>query len=111
MGPRYGTLGSLARGFARIALLDARAIGSRVPEDISITGFDDLDLASQLDVGLTTIRVPNREMGALAGASLLAIISGQSAPAMSLLPTRLIVRQSTGAPNSARGPLSARPQI
>jgi LacI family transcriptional regulator len=90
------------------AMLEARTMGLRVPEDISITGFDDLDFASQLDVGLTTIRVPNREVGELAGDTLLAIIGGQSVPATTIVPTKLIVRQSTGAPNPTRGPLSMR---
>jgi LacI family transcriptional regulator len=83
------------------ALLEARAMGRRIPEDLSIAGFDDLDLASQLEVGLTTIRVPNREMGEVAGATLLAMIAGRTPPPITLLPTALILRGSTCPPRTA----------
>jgi LacI family transcriptional regulator len=89
------------------AMLEARAIGLRVPEDLSITGFDDLDLASQLGIGLTTIRVPNREVGALAADTLLAMIGARPVPRIRIVPTSLIVRQSTGEPNAERGLLTA----
>jgi len=45
------------------AMAAARRLGLRVPEDVSITGFDDLEIAGVVQPGLTTVRVPHREMG------------------------------------------------
>jgi len=45
------------------AMSAARRVGLRVPEDVSITGFDDLEIAGAVHPGLTTVRVPHREMG------------------------------------------------
>ncbi|MBO3675415.1 LacI family DNA-binding transcriptional regulator [Streptomyces sp. NEAU-YJ-81] len=48
------------------ALQALRAAGLRVPEDVSIVGFDDIPLASQLTPQLTTVHVPYEEMGRVA---------------------------------------------
>ncbi len=82
------------------ALLEARAMGLRVPQDLSIAGFDDLELASQLEMGLTTVRVPNIEMGEQAGQILIKMIEGQPAPFLTSVRTSLIVRGSTDVPRS-----------
>lgn len=55
------------------ALIEARARRLRVPEDVSITGFDDIDLAVALDPPLSTVHVPHRRMGSLAAEKLLAL--------------------------------------
>ncbi|WP_413739964.1 LacI family DNA-binding transcriptional regulator [Sodalis sp. RH14] len=83
-----------------IALLNER--GLRVPDDISVTGFDD---AFKLGVGglyalraqgLTTIDQPKRQLGRLAGEALLKRMAQPGAPfATTLLPTLLAVRDST----------------
>ena len=78
------------------AMLEALALGLRVPEEVSVTGFDDLDLAREIPPGLTTIHAPLQEMGRLTAAFLLA--SGapeQSVPHIEL-PAELVVRGSTG---------------
>jgi LacI family transcriptional regulator len=80
------------------SLLEARSMGLRVPADISITGFDDLELASQLEISLTTVRVPMVEMGERAAETLLCLLRGQHAPQSTLVPISLVVRESTGAP-------------
>ncbi len=64
---------SMAFG-ARLALYHA---GLRVPEDVSIVGFDDQPEASYMTPPLTTIRQPGHEMGVRASEALLAIISGR----------------------------------
>ena len=77
--------------------------GLRVPEDISVIGFDDIPQASQVYPPLTTIRQPLLEMGAAGTRLLLALIQGVEAVTDRLIvPTELIVRSSTG-------PFAARP--
>jgi DNA-binding LacI/PurR family transcriptional regulator len=74
--------------------------GLRVPEDLAIVGYNDIDLASCLD--LTTMRVPMREMGGRGVQMLLAALDGhaESAPPV-LLPAELVVRGSSGASGEA----------
>jgi LacI family repressor for deo operon, udp, cdd, tsx, nupC, and nupG len=77
-----------------------RAAGLRVPEDISVAGFDDLDFSSYIDPALTTIKQPNRRFGASSIELLFDILEGrQSATRHITLPYQLIVRDSTAAPN------------
>jgi DNA-binding LacI/PurR family transcriptional regulator len=75
-----------------------RAAGLRVPDDVSVVGFDDVPLAAYFDPPLTSIRVPAHDLGLAAGHALLDRIAGREVPARTLLPTELIVRASTGAP-------------
>lgn len=70
----------------------------RVPEDISVVGFDDLLIASYTQPPLTTIRQPKRLMGQLAGETLFNLLAGTRPPDTRRLPTELIVRESTAPP-------------
>lgn len=80
-----------------MAVLQER--GLKIPDDISVVGFDDLPIASQLHPALTTVRQPIEEMGRAAVNTLLALIAGlPAATAQVTLPTELVVRQSTAAP-------------
>ncbi|MEY9783726.1 LacI family DNA-binding transcriptional regulator [Sinorhizobium fredii] len=79
------------------ALIEARALGIRVPEDLSITGFDDVAMAEQTDPPLTTMRVDNAEIGQRAADYLLACLAGRQPPPPPPLESRLILRASTGA--------------
>ena len=63
------------------ALIKAKQMGMRIPQDISITGFDDIELATVTDPRLTTVHVPHREMGKRAAISLVENINA-SAPLM-----------------------------
>jgi LacI family transcriptional regulator len=78
------------------ALLEAQALGLRVPQDLSIAGFDDLDWASQLPPGLTTMALPAREVGQLAADHLVDRLAGQTVPHATEVEVRLILRGSTG---------------
>jgi DNA-binding LacI/PurR family transcriptional regulator len=75
----------------------ARALGLDVPRDLSITGFDDILVATALEPELTTIRLPAEELGARAMATLLERLDGKTPPDVSL-PGELIVRGSTAPP-------------
>jgi DNA-binding LacI/PurR family transcriptional regulator len=70
----------------------------RVPEDISLVGFDDLFIASYTQPPLTTLRQPRRLMGHLAMESLLKLISGEDSSRVIKVPAELIVRESTAPP-------------
>lgn len=86
-------------------------LGLRVPEDVSIAGFDDGPIATQLSPALTTVRQDVEEKGRAAAGALAAALrsarDGTPPPAArTVLPATLIVRGSTGpAPASARTPV------
>jgi LacI family transcriptional regulator len=71
-----------------------------VPQTLSVTGFDDLDLAMHVDPALTTVHVPASELGRRAADLVLAQISQTEVPNRVELPANLIVRASTGRPPS-----------
>ena len=70
--------------------------GLRVPEDISVAGFDDLFVASYTQPPLTTVRQPMRRMGKLAMENLLKLMSGEESAVRIKVEAELIVRESTG---------------
>ena len=81
--------------------------GLRVPQDVAITGFDDVPVARHLHPPLTTIRQPMQELGVKAFDILYSRISTGGGKADTVLPVELIVRESCGcAPDPAR-PLQA----
>jgi DNA-binding LacI/PurR family transcriptional regulator len=78
------------------AIRGVRQRGLRVPEDVSVVGFDDSLLTAYLDPPLSTIRQPVRDMGLAAVSSLLDEIGGAKAPRTELLyRPELVVRRST----------------
>jgi len=73
--------------------------GLRVPEDLSIVGFDDVEKAELVTPALTTVRQPLAEMGRLAVSLLTRLLERQPIEAMRVeLATKLIVRDSTARP-------------
>jgi len=77
------------------ALAAAREKGLRVPEDISVAGFDDIDFAAFSDPPLTTVRVPASRMGEMAVEMLMEMIEGNSnEPKHITLDTELVIRES-----------------
>ena len=77
----------------------------RVPEDVSVVGFDDIDAALYLEPNLTTVSVQKTEMGKLAAQKIIQMIKGQDAPAPNkvLLPTHLVIRDSTARCSALKG--------
>ena len=85
-------------------LLEARRLGIAVPQDVSIVGFDDLDLASQLQPALTTVHVPAEAMWRRAADHVLALLRNEAPPPVAEIEVALVVRESTGpAPRPLRG--------
>lgn len=72
-----------------------RKAGRRVPDDVSIVGFDDIPLAAYFDPPLTTVRLPAFELGQAAGRALMERLADHAVPHRTLLSTELIVRGST----------------
>jgi LacI family transcriptional regulator len=77
------------------ALRAIRETGRVVPRDVSVVGFDDIPLARHFDPPLTTIRLPARSLGAAAGRALVERLAGRNGGERTLLPTELVVRDST----------------
>ncbi len=80
------------------ALQMARKLGLGVPQDVSITGFDDIELATVVEPALTTVHVPHREMGREAARRLVAMLAGRDPETSTCLETRLCLRDTLGPP-------------
>lgn len=80
-----------------------RALGRRVPDDVSLVGFNDMPLVDLIDPPLTTVRIPQYEMGRRAGELLLELLHDPRAPRrrepVALAP-ELVVRSSTAPPRT-----------
>lgn len=80
------------------ALNALKTRGLRVPEDVSVVGFDDTVFAAAADPPLTTIRQPKQEIGARAMALMIEQLAGDVPSTITeIVPTQLVVRGSTGA--------------
>jgi LacI family transcriptional regulator len=83
------------------AVQAARARGLRVPEDLSIVGFDDVEHATIVTPELTTVRQPLAEMGRTAGSLLMRLLERQRFETLHVeFATRLVVRDSTAQPRA-----------
>lgn len=81
------------------ALKAASQIGLRVPQDLSLVGFDDMDIAAHLDVPLTTMAQDVFGLGERAARLLIERIEGYNGPPrQETLPTQLCIRASTSKP-------------
>jgi DNA-binding LacI/PurR family transcriptional regulator len=76
------------------ALMALAASGRRVPDDVAVVGFDDIERAADTDPPLTTVRQPIEEIGRTMVKLLLAQEAGESGPTSCVLPTELVVRRS-----------------
>ena len=70
--------------------------GINVPDQVAVTGFDDVPVARHMQPPLTTVRQPILELGATAFDVLRSQIEGEARPADTVLPVRLIIRESCG---------------
>jgi LacI family transcriptional regulator len=78
----------------------AREVGLRVPEDLSVLGFDDIVEAAWFGAGLSTVRQPLREMGRVAVQRLIALLADPSRPSERVvMATELVVRNTTAPPS------------
>lgn len=81
------------------AYLAARDLGLEIPTDVSITGFDDIDMVSALDPPLTTVRAPGEESGRLAMRWMMSALDNPDPkPRTKKLGVELVLRSSTAPP-------------
>lgn len=78
------------------ALVAAQAAGLSVPRDLSITGFDNIDLSAVVSPPLTTVNVPHRRMGKTAAEILLRAARGDTADGRVAFRTEIVRRDSLG---------------
>ncbi len=78
------------------ALAALSELNKRVPEDISVVGFDNQVLARYLIPPLTTVNAPTQQVGEVAAEKLLKILHRESVEPLTLLPTELVIRRSCG---------------
>ncbi len=80
-----------------------RTVGLRCPEDISVTGFNDMPFLNMIPPRLTTVRIQQFEAGAVAARHMASILSGhgEDVPIETILPVLLIERDSVAVPRQA----------
>lgn len=76
------------------ALRALREAGRRVPDDVAVVGFDDIEMARYTDPPLTTVRQPIEEIGHTIARQLLRLLAGEQIDPAVILPTELVVRDS-----------------
>lgn len=90
-------------------LFEAQRLGVKVPQQLSIIGFDDLPMASQVTPPLTTLKVEIEAMWREAAEYLLAVLGGAAPPSQRFAEVNLVVRGTTGPPagraRSAQNPI------
>jgi LacI family repressor for deo operon, udp, cdd, tsx, nupC, and nupG len=86
----FCTSDEMAIGLMRTLL----SAGLRVPGDISVAGFDDIEFAAVAEPSLTTIHQPRRELGQAAATALIDLLQGRTTPKRIRLDTELVIRDS-----------------
>lgn len=95
------------------AIRAARELGLRVPDDLAVVGYDDIDLAAFSEVPLTTMSQPAYELGRVAASKLFGLMedtedTADAAARQIVLPVELVLRRSSGQASSV---LTAAPQV
>jgi len=70
--------------------------GIRCPQDVSLIGFDDQNIAACLSPQLTTVHAPTQDVGRVAAEQLINILNGEIPDSLTLLPTQMVIRKSCG---------------
>ncbi len=80
------------------AMTECLRRGVRIPGELSVAGFDDIDMAGEFTPALTTVHVPASEIGRLAAERMLARLAGRQVPRIEELRAEVLIRGSTGRP-------------
>jgi DNA-binding LacI/PurR family transcriptional regulator len=84
------------------AMHGVEKFGLRVPEDVSIVGFDNIELASYVRPALTTMGVPLYDIGVAAAETAIGLLTGMPVSKQTWLAPELIIRASTTRPPAAQ---------
>jgi LacI family transcriptional regulator len=95
--PELTALVCLNDRMAMGAIQQARVMGRRVPDDLTIVGYDDIPMAAVFSPSLTTINQQASELGRVGARMLFEVLNGNR-PEPVELPTYLMVRQSSAVP-------------
>lgn len=99
LDPQPSAIFGVNDSLAIIALAAVQRMGWKVPEDISIIGFDDISLAAYITVPLTTMSQDAHELGKVAALQLIERLEGDTSPPVRhKVPTQLRIRMSTSTP-------------
>jgi LacI family repressor for deo operon, udp, cdd, tsx, nupC, and nupG len=79
------------------AIRTLASAGLRVPDDVSVAGFDDIEFAAVAEPPLTTIHQPRRELGQAGATALVDLLQGRAGPNLVRLKSRLVIRASATA--------------
>lgn len=82
------------------ALQECKMRSINVPRDLSIMGFDDLEIAAHLDPPLSTVEVPSKEMGMTAAECIVGLCLGTELPSRTVFETGLVIRSTTAPPRA-----------
>ncbi|MEM6527409.1 MAG: substrate-binding domain-containing protein, partial [Chloroflexota bacterium] len=105
--PRPTAIACVNDALAIMTMRAVRQMGLRVPEDVSVVGFDDISLAAHMDVPLTTASQDAHAIGQCAAQTLLERLDGLASPPVHhMVPTRLQIRMSTTTPIEVNESLS-----
>ena len=80
------------------AVLEAERSGIRVPEQMSIVGYDDIEIMSDLPTPITTVRVDSDKVGRVAADTIVDMVEGKQGIFGSRIPSEIIIRASSGPP-------------
>lgn len=83
------------------AMAECNVMGLALPGEVSITGFDDMEMSAIVQPGLTTVHFPTRKLGERAAQQVLRAIAGEPVAPREELPVRLVVRGTTAPPAPA----------
>ena len=78
------------------AMLESQAMGIAVPAEMSIVGYDDIEIMSELPIPITTVRVSSDEVGRRAARLLIAKLEGRPVEPNFECDAEIIVRKSSG---------------
>lgn len=84
--------------FAYGAIFEGKKMEIDIPKQVSVVGFDDMWLASNITPRLTTVRTPQQQMGMLAAKYLVSRLNGEEVPVPNPLETEVVVRESCSPP-------------
>ena len=90
------------------AMLESQALGIAVPVGMSIVGYDDIEIMSELPIPITTLRVNSEEVGRRAARHAVCLLEGRDTPPELECAAEIVIRRSSGPPPVEGAPVRAK---